>query len=233
MRSRPTSGSPRTSSPTAWRPRSPRASSRRRLYQQRPERHEYRLTEKGADLIPALLALMQWGDRWTWPRRARPGARRARRLRPRRARRGSLPALRARGRGGRAASQAARRCRAGTRRARPRRRLRSAAAGQRRWYSAGGLTICRTRSTSVWWLVLLVVLDDLGEADVESVGELEDYSEGEVDLAALAGASPAAGSMPCRRIARPPILGVPWLVWRRCGRPAHALSARSSRRGSC
>ncbi len=37
------------------------------LYQQRPERHEYRLTEKGADLIPALLALMRWGDRWTWP----------------------------------------------------------------------------------------------------------------------------------------------------------------------
>lgn len=36
-------------------------------YQQRPERHEYRLTEKGAELIPALLALMQWGDRWAWP----------------------------------------------------------------------------------------------------------------------------------------------------------------------
>jgi DNA-binding HxlR family transcriptional regulator len=39
----------------------------RSVYQQRPERHEYRLTDKGADLIPALLALMQWGDRWTWP----------------------------------------------------------------------------------------------------------------------------------------------------------------------
>ncbi|HEY1450833.1 MAG TPA: helix-turn-helix domain-containing protein [Solirubrobacteraceae bacterium] len=39
----------------------------RSVYQQRPERHEYRLTEKGADLIPALLALMQWGDRWMWP----------------------------------------------------------------------------------------------------------------------------------------------------------------------
>jgi DNA-binding HxlR family transcriptional regulator len=37
------------------------------VYQQRPQRHEYRLTEKGAELIPALLALMQWGDRWTWP----------------------------------------------------------------------------------------------------------------------------------------------------------------------
>jgi DNA-binding HxlR family transcriptional regulator len=39
----------------------------RSAYQQRPERHEYVLTEKGADLIPALLALMQWGDRWAWP----------------------------------------------------------------------------------------------------------------------------------------------------------------------
>ncbi|HEY2570250.1 MAG TPA: helix-turn-helix domain-containing protein [Solirubrobacteraceae bacterium] len=38
----------------------------RSVYQQRPERHEYRLTDKGADLIPALLALMQWGDRWAW-----------------------------------------------------------------------------------------------------------------------------------------------------------------------
>jgi DNA-binding HxlR family transcriptional regulator len=27
-------------------------------------RHRYRLTEKGADLLPALVALMQWGDRW-------------------------------------------------------------------------------------------------------------------------------------------------------------------------
>lgn len=38
-----------------------------RVYQERPQRHEYHLTEKGAELIPALLALMQWGDRWTWP----------------------------------------------------------------------------------------------------------------------------------------------------------------------
>src|SRR4051794_15700000 len=27
-------------------------------------RHSYRLTPKGADLLPALVALMQWGDRW-------------------------------------------------------------------------------------------------------------------------------------------------------------------------
>ncbi len=33
-------------------------------YQERPLRHEYRLTPKGADLSPALIALMGWGDRW-------------------------------------------------------------------------------------------------------------------------------------------------------------------------
>jgi DNA-binding HxlR family transcriptional regulator len=27
-------------------------------------RQEYHLTEKGADLLPAIVALMQWGDRW-------------------------------------------------------------------------------------------------------------------------------------------------------------------------
>jgi DNA-binding HxlR family transcriptional regulator len=37
-----------------------------RPYQERPERHEYLLTEKGLDLVPALIALMQWGDRWAW-----------------------------------------------------------------------------------------------------------------------------------------------------------------------
>jgi DNA-binding HxlR family transcriptional regulator len=39
----------------------------RRLYQERPERHEYRLTEKGLDLWPAIVALMKWGDRYTAP----------------------------------------------------------------------------------------------------------------------------------------------------------------------
>jgi DNA-binding HxlR family transcriptional regulator len=32
-------------------------------YSERPERYEYRLTEKGVELRVALLALMQWGDR--------------------------------------------------------------------------------------------------------------------------------------------------------------------------
>lgn len=36
----------------------------RRRYQERPERFEYRLTEKGRDLYPVVVTLMQWGDRW-------------------------------------------------------------------------------------------------------------------------------------------------------------------------
>ena len=35
----------------------------RRRYQERPRRHEYRLTEMGRDLWPAIVALMHWGDR--------------------------------------------------------------------------------------------------------------------------------------------------------------------------
>ncbi|MDD7941815.1 helix-turn-helix domain-containing protein [Actinomycetospora lutea] len=31
-------------------------------YQDAPARHEYRLTAKGADLYPVLVALMRWGD---------------------------------------------------------------------------------------------------------------------------------------------------------------------------
>jgi DNA-binding HxlR family transcriptional regulator len=33
-------------------------------YSERPDRFEYRLTEKGRELGPPLLALMQWGDRY-------------------------------------------------------------------------------------------------------------------------------------------------------------------------
>ncbi|MEO1420532.1 MAG: helix-turn-helix domain-containing protein [Pseudomonadota bacterium] len=33
-------------------------------YQERPTRYEYRLTEKGRDLYPAIVLLMKWGDRW-------------------------------------------------------------------------------------------------------------------------------------------------------------------------
>jgi DNA-binding HxlR family transcriptional regulator len=37
---------------------------RREQYAQRPDRYEYRLTDKGRDLVPVLLALTAWGDRW-------------------------------------------------------------------------------------------------------------------------------------------------------------------------
>jgi DNA-binding HxlR family transcriptional regulator len=37
----------------------------RRRYSEHPERHEYRLTEKGRELMPVLWALMRWGDRYT------------------------------------------------------------------------------------------------------------------------------------------------------------------------
>jgi DNA-binding HxlR family transcriptional regulator len=37
---------------------------RKRLYQERPPRYEYRLTRKGVDLYVILIALMQWGNRW-------------------------------------------------------------------------------------------------------------------------------------------------------------------------
>ncbi|WP_169816291.1 winged helix-turn-helix transcriptional regulator [Nocardia miyunensis] len=36
----------------------------RRRYSERPPREEYLLTDSGRDLMPILLALKQWGDRW-------------------------------------------------------------------------------------------------------------------------------------------------------------------------
>lgn len=33
-------------------------------YQERPARHEYRLTEKGLELHPVIVSLLRWGDRW-------------------------------------------------------------------------------------------------------------------------------------------------------------------------
>jgi len=36
----------------------------KRPYQDRPLRSEYRLTEKGADLWPVLVSLLQWGDHY-------------------------------------------------------------------------------------------------------------------------------------------------------------------------
>jgi DNA-binding HxlR family transcriptional regulator len=37
----------------------------RRQYQASPPRHEYFLTEKGLDLWPTLIALLNWGDRYS------------------------------------------------------------------------------------------------------------------------------------------------------------------------
>jgi len=39
----------------------------RRAYQTRPTRYEYELTERGRDLVPVILALTAWGDRWARP----------------------------------------------------------------------------------------------------------------------------------------------------------------------
>ena len=36
----------------------------RRLYQRRPDRYEYLLTESGRDLYPVFLAMKAWGDKW-------------------------------------------------------------------------------------------------------------------------------------------------------------------------
>ena len=44
----------------------------RHAYQRRPLRHEYRLSEAGRDLVPAILALTAWGDRWARPREGSP-----------------------------------------------------------------------------------------------------------------------------------------------------------------
>jgi len=36
----------------------------RRQYSERPARYEYRLTEKGIDLYPVVISLLEWGERW-------------------------------------------------------------------------------------------------------------------------------------------------------------------------
>lgn len=39
----------------------------RRLYQRRPDRYEYHLTEAGRDLWPVVMSLLLWGDRYLAP----------------------------------------------------------------------------------------------------------------------------------------------------------------------
>lgn len=44
----------------------------REPYRTRPVRHDYRLAPPGADLVPVILALTAWGDRWVQPREGQP-----------------------------------------------------------------------------------------------------------------------------------------------------------------
>jgi len=44
----------------------------RHAYQRRPLRYEYRLSEAGRGLVPAILALTAWGDRWARPKQGSP-----------------------------------------------------------------------------------------------------------------------------------------------------------------
>lgn len=37
----------------------------RRRYHERPERHEYVLTDKGRDLRRVMISMLQWGDTWS------------------------------------------------------------------------------------------------------------------------------------------------------------------------
>jgi len=41
-------------------------------YQERPRRYAYRLSAAGLELVPVLVALTAWGDRWAHPREGRP-----------------------------------------------------------------------------------------------------------------------------------------------------------------
>ena len=37
---------------------------RKELYEEHPPRYEYRLTEKGRELVPIITAMLAWGDKW-------------------------------------------------------------------------------------------------------------------------------------------------------------------------
>jgi len=44
----------------------------KRLYQERPPRYEYHLTEKGRAFFDVLAAMWRWGEDWLFPERAAP-----------------------------------------------------------------------------------------------------------------------------------------------------------------
>ena len=68
----------------------------RRAYQESPPRYEYFLTEKGLDLWPALIALLNWGDRYSPGPEGPPTADRPQGVRRRRQRARHLRTLRQR-----------------------------------------------------------------------------------------------------------------------------------------
>src|SRR3546814_4696709 len=47
----------------------------RHAYQERPPRHEYRLTAKGKDLFDVLYAMRNWAERWAYEEGETGGAR--------------------------------------------------------------------------------------------------------------------------------------------------------------
>jgi len=44
----------------------------REAYQMNPPRYEYRLAPAGVDLVPVIVALTDWGDRWARPKEGTP-----------------------------------------------------------------------------------------------------------------------------------------------------------------
>ncbi len=44
----------------------------KRAYSEKPTRYEYVLTAAGADLVPVLMALTAWGDKWVRPAEGKP-----------------------------------------------------------------------------------------------------------------------------------------------------------------
>jgi DNA-binding HxlR family transcriptional regulator len=44
----------------------------RRAYQDHPPRYDYRLTASGREVVPILMALTAWGDRWVGPQEGPP-----------------------------------------------------------------------------------------------------------------------------------------------------------------
>ena len=63
-----------TSLQTVWRNWSRPEIFEQQLYQEKPDRYEYRLTEKGLDLYPVVMTIVHWGDKWHDDGRWSPGA---------------------------------------------------------------------------------------------------------------------------------------------------------------